>query len=149
VRSSIDHPLMALEMEEIHETGRRMGVRILQPFWDADLVEFLYRIPPDLLNRGGRTKGLVRDMLARRFPEAGFERHRKITATGFFRSVLTREAGTAWEVMEGTPTLARMGLVEPRALENAIRAHASGHDPARVHRVWDVLNVESWTRPRF
>jgi hypothetical protein len=40
VRTSIEHPLMTLEMEEIFETSRRMGLRLLQPLWDADLVDF-------------------------------------------------------------------------------------------------------------
>ena len=76
---SLDHPLTAMEMEEIFENGTRMGLRILMPYWDADLLEMLYRVPPHLLNKGGRSKGLVRQSVARRFPQLGFERQKKVT----------------------------------------------------------------------
>ena len=74
----LDHPLTAMEMEEVFDRGTRMGLRILMPYWDADLLEMLYRIPPHLLNKGGRSKGLVRQSVARRFPQLGFERQKKI-----------------------------------------------------------------------
>ena len=32
----LDHPLTAMEMEEVFESGTRMGLRILMPYWDAD-----------------------------------------------------------------------------------------------------------------
>ena len=39
---ALDHPLTAMEMEEVFELGTRMGLRILMPYWDADLLEMLY-----------------------------------------------------------------------------------------------------------
>jgi hypothetical protein len=51
---------MLMEKEKGFGYGRKIGVRILHPHWDRDLVSFLYRVPPDLLNRGGRSKSLVR-----------------------------------------------------------------------------------------
>ena len=80
IRIGLDHPVAAMELEEFFENTRLTGVRTACPFMDADLVDFLYRVPPDLLDRGGRSKGLVRDELARRFPDLGFERHKKVTA---------------------------------------------------------------------
>ncbi len=77
LRQLLDHPLSMLEMDELFELGQRVGVRILHPFWDPDLVRFLYRVPPELLNRGLRTKALVREMLARRFSELGFADQKK------------------------------------------------------------------------
>src|SRR5207302_7862470 len=67
LRRTLDHPLVALELEEIFESGRRVGLRVLQPFWDAELVQLLSRIPPRRLNLGGRSKGLVRTALNQRF----------------------------------------------------------------------------------
>ena len=79
---ALDHPLTSLEVEETYETGRRSGVPVVPPFWDADLISFLVRTPPELLNRGGRSKGVVRDMVARQVPGFGFERQRKVSASG-------------------------------------------------------------------
>jgi hypothetical protein len=148
VRTSIEHPLMTLEMEEIFETSRRMGLRLLQPLWDADLVDFLYRVPPDLLNRGGLSKGMVRDMLARRFPEAGFERHKKIAATGFYHSLLKREGQSTWRSTGGASVLAEQGIVDISALETASQSWFSGEQTSQMHHIWDLLNTEAWLRPR-
>ena len=43
----LDHPLVAMELEETFEQSRRLDMRILPPYWDAELVRFLYRTPPD------------------------------------------------------------------------------------------------------
>ena len=59
---------MSTELEETFERSRLLGIPILHPFLDADLTAFLYVTPPELLIRGGRTKGLIRSYLARRFP---------------------------------------------------------------------------------
>jgi hypothetical protein len=95
MRSGLGHPLVAMELEELFEQSRRLGVRVLQPFWDAALVEFLYRTPPAMLNQTGRSKGLVRDTVARRFPRLGFETQLKVTATRFGRSVIAQGRGAS------------------------------------------------------
>ena len=43
IRSGLEHPLVSMELEELYTQGRRLGLRILQPFWDAQLVDFLDR----------------------------------------------------------------------------------------------------------
>ena len=101
VRSGFEHPLVSMELEELYAQGRRLGMHMLQPFWDAQLVEFLYRTPPKLLNEGGRSKALVRHAVARRFPGLGFENQRKIAATGFVRSLIEAEGRRAWSELGG------------------------------------------------
>ena len=34
-------------------------------------------------------------------------------------------------------------------VEATLRAHLSGDQVYRIHRVWDVLNLEAWLRPRL
>jgi Asparagine synthase len=89
--------LSSRRLEELFEQGRRLGLRVLQPFWDAALVEFLYRMPPKFLNRGSRSKGLVRETVARLFPRLGFETQRKVTASRFGRSLIVEEGRRALE----------------------------------------------------
>ena len=62
--------IISMDLEEQYELGQRAGVRLRHPYWDVDLVEFLMRTPPDLLNGKGKSKGLVREALADRFPDA-------------------------------------------------------------------------------
>ena len=111
-------------------------------------MEFLYRTPPELLNRGGRTKGLVRDTVARRFPRLGFDTQRKVTALGFARSLIVEEGRHVWGELGGATALADAGVVDAPALGE--RLHRILRDPQsrRFHVVWDVLTLECWLRAR-
>jgi hypothetical protein len=140
------HPLASMDREEDHQAGRRVGVRVLQPYWDAELVEFLYRTPPELLLRGGREKGLVRQSVARRFPRLGFERHKKVSAVNFFRSILLTEGPPAWRKMAGVSALADLGVVAGPAMESVLATSLSSKDIRVVHRIWEVLSLEAWVR---
>lgn len=148
-RRFIDHPLLTIEMEEIFETSRRTGVPLFMPFWDRDLIDLLYRIPPDLLNQGGRSKGLVREMLSRRFPDLGFERQKKILSLNFFNSRMLREGRGAWEAVGGAPALAESGIVDARLFESTILRRSGDRKMQDAQWVWDVLNMEMWLRGRF
>ena len=86
------------------------------PYWDVDVLEMLYRIPPHLLNKGGRSKGLVRQTVARRFPQLGFERQKKVIATNLFNSMMLQDGKKAWRVLGGTQALAKLGIVDEERL---------------------------------
>jgi hypothetical protein len=145
----LDHPLTAMEKEENFENGTRMGLRILMPYWDVDVIEMLYRIPPHLLNKGGRSKGLVRQSVARRFPQLGFERQKKVTATNFFNSMMLQDGKKAWQVLGGTPALAELGIVHEERLGSAMENILAGNHPPQAYRIWDILNLEAWLQPRL
>ena len=147
LRVGLDHAIVGMEMEENYENMRLTGLRTLAPFQDADLVHFLYRVPPELLDRGGRAKGLVRAELARRFPDLGFERHKKISALSFARNVAIEQGERAWKELGGVPALAEQGVVDPKAFERELRTIVGGNEQ-EAYRIWDVLNLESWTRNR-
>ena len=150
LREGLDHRLVSMEMEENFENARRTGTRTLSPFLDADLVHFLYRVPPDLLlDRGGRTKGLVRENLARRLPDLGFERQKKITAVPFAREVAIEQGARAWKELGGVAALAELDIVEPKRFERQLEKIVSGRAEDAYFRIWDVLNLESWTRSRI
>lgn len=156
-RGALDSPIVAYELEEFHESGRELGVRLVHPFWDADLTAFLARVPPRMLMRGGYSKGLVRQSLTQRFPRLGFDRHRKVSASGFYRSVLITEGVDAWQGMGGAQALAELGIVDPVALD-AHMNHLfqqdgarllSETDPGKAYQIWYVLSLEAWLRPRI
>jgi len=147
-RLSLDHPIVSMEMEELFENGRHIGVRMAQPYWDPDLVDLLYRIPPDVLSRGGRAKGLVRDTLARRFPDLGLERQKKVIATDYFTSVMLGEGREVWAEMGGPQALAELGVVDGARTEAAAQEMFSSGNPRAANRIWNILNLEAWVRPR-
>jgi asparagine synthase (glutamine-hydrolysing) len=150
VRSAIEHPLVSMELEDTFEADRRSGLRQLAPYWDADLVDFLYRTPPELLFRGGRSKGLVRHMLSDRFPELGFDRQKKRPATTVLGLEFKRDGRLAWERMGGARALAELGIVEPKGLSAVVEGYFSGTRPqTSPWLIYQVLNLEAWIRPRM
>jgi asparagine synthase (glutamine-hydrolysing) len=148
-RSALEHPLVDFEMEETFESGIRTGARIRQPFWDADLLALLYRIHPDELNRGGRSKGLVREALDRRFPECGFRSQRKVVATHFFQDLVLREAASARKHVGPLTALAELGIVDPTRLEADFDRIVRTRDRWQTQRIWDILLMETWLRSRM
>jgi asparagine synthase (glutamine-hydrolysing) len=155
-RGALDNPMVAYELEEFHESGRHQGMPLLHPFWDADLTAFLARVPPRLLMRDGYSKGLVRQSLARKFPKLGFDRSRKVTASGFYRSVMIHEGIEAWMRMGGAQALTELGVVDGLALDRHMKdlfrrgdAGLSGADPGKTWQIWYVLTTEAWLRPRL
>jgi asparagine synthase (glutamine-hydrolysing) len=145
IRAGLDHPILAMELEERHDFGRRAGVRFLHPYWDADLVDMLIRTPPSLLDRGGRSKGLVRPALAQRFPELGFDRQRKAAATPFYQEMLAAEGAALVDHLGGFSTLGDLGVIDAPAAR-AFADETIARNPAQLHRVWDLLNLETWVR---
>ncbi len=122
---------------------------MLAPFYDADLVDFLCRTPPELLNGGGYSKGLVRQTVARRFPGLGFERQKKVTVLNFLREVFLKEGIHLWRTMGGALALAELGIVDAPALDSEMSALFSGDRPQNVYHLGNVLLTEAWLRPRL
>ena len=146
-KKALDHPMVSWEQEELFEVYRRVGVRVLHPFWDADLVDLLFRVPPFVLNQGNRSKGLVRDSLARRFPNLGFERQKKVLAVNFYTSLIQQDAPAVWREFGSAKALKDLGIIDERGLDQFLEPRLNHPRDARdAHEVSTVLNLESWTR---
>ncbi len=149
VRASLDHPLVSMEMEETFEIGRRIGVRFQHPYWDAEIVELLYRTPPELLVRNGRAKGLVRETVSKRFASLGLERQKKVAATSFYQALIRDEVPQLWKDSGGVRALAALGIVDA-AKANAMTGHAiSRGDVRSLAQTWNLIKLEAWVRPRL
>jgi hypothetical protein len=144
-RNSLDHPIVSWEAEEQYEWGKRIGVRYLHPFFDADVVETLYRTPPRVLNDGGRTKGLVRRTLAQRFPALGLGAQRKVPATSFFQSVIRREAPALIDAAGDFPSLSELGIVNSQGVRRYV-CDGLKQGGLKAQRIFHILNLESWVR---
>ena len=144
IRQMMEHPLVAMELEEMFEMGRRLGLRYANPYWDGDVVDILYRTPPHVLLAGGRSKGVVRATMARRFPGLGLDRQRKRGATTFFASVVASQVPDLWRSNQDLPALAGLGIVDPRGVRQmAVRAFET-RDLHDLVRVWYLMNTEAW-----
>lgn len=149
VRSGLEHPLVSMEFEELYWQGCRLGMHMLQPFWDPQLVAFLYRTPPELLNAGGRSKALVRRAVARRFPGLGFEHQRKIAATGVVRSLIDDEGRRVWSEFDEVGSLAGGGLVDGPSLRTRVDEILGKRETRKYYLVWDLLALESFLKARL
>ena len=143
----IDHILIAMDMENLYDEGRKFGAPILSPFLDAEVIEFLARTPPELLNAGGRAKGLVRGTLARRFPDQGFDRQKKLNLGSFFDNTLFPGAMEAWGEMGGARTLEALGVVDGRRIDQPIRELQTGeHSLVEKWQFMYLVYLERWVR---
>jgi asparagine synthase (glutamine-hydrolysing) len=140
----VGDPLMSIFFEEQHELGRQCGVRFAHPYWDADLVEHLYRTPPEVLLRGDRTKGLVRNAVERRFPGLGLASQRKVLAFSFFASK-AGEARRLAPLYTDFTALADLGIVEPAGAKGFVDG-AFERSPRTMVQAWRLVTLEAWAR---
>jgi asparagine synthase (glutamine-hydrolysing) len=144
-QTAVRHTAVTQDMEETHEFGRRNGLRVMHPYWDVDLVDMLYRVPPRLLMADGRAKSLVRSRLAKRLPGLGLERRGKVNAGYVFHNIMEREAPALWTRMNGLEALGRIGVVDSAGIESARQARQWRLTRGRL---WTLMTFESWTRRR-
>ena len=148
IRRSLDHPILAVDLEEAFEKGRRLGVEIRMPYFDADLVDLLCRIHPRVLTKGDRSKSLVRESMASRLAGLGLERQKKITTGNFWPQKL-EEATVCWNEYDGVPALGELGIVRAPAVRAWIDGMLAERRRAAVPFVWELLDHEAWVRARL
>jgi hypothetical protein len=106
-------------------------------------------VRPEQLARGGRSKGLVRDEVARRCPGLGFESQRKIPATGLFLERMQRGAGSIWRRLGGPRALGEMGVVDTDEVRCvAERIEGGTADVRALQRWFSLFSLEVWARAR-
>lgn len=145
LRAFLSDPVMPQFFEEQFEAGRRVGVRYQHPYWDPDLVDHMYRTPPEVLTRGNRTKGLVRRAVARRFPDLGFESQRKVLAFSFFTERARIELKTIVPRYVSFPALSQLGIVEPSGAAQFVEA-AFDQGKRSSSLAWRLILLEDWAR---
>jgi asparagine synthetase B (glutamine-hydrolysing) len=142
LRGQLDAPAPNLRAEEAFVLGRQAGMLIRDPFWNADLIEFMIRVHPSSRQRNGVAKALIRDKLERRFPDLGFEHQQKKVIGSLIQSTTRAEIERALETFGENWALDELGVIDSR---NMLRA-AGDLTGMKVWRIWDVLNLEAWVR---
>ncbi len=141
--------ITSMEMEQSFEAAERTQVPVLHPYYDPELIHLLLRISPEVLQKGGMEKGLVRESVARRFPNLKFERKKKVSAMSYWQSLITGEGRVIWNQMGGARVLTELGIVEKKALEPAMEEAFSSKSAWKNFKIWDLLCMEAWLRSRL
>jgi asparagine synthetase B (glutamine-hydrolysing) len=147
MKRSLAHPVVLGELESRFEMGERTGVRVVEPYWDADLVELLYHTPPEFLHRGNVQKGLVRQLIRDAIPDMKLPKNNKIHGAKYFQERVRKEARRAWDRFGGAKRLDEMGIVDNSKLSRLLEKQFA--DPAAsLWLVPHVLSIEAWVRAR-
>jgi asparagine synthetase B (glutamine-hydrolysing) len=144
---TLNNPLTSMDMEDMYESTRQYGIQKLSPFHDADLVEFVCRIPPLSLIKNNMTKGFLRRYLDVEFPELGFTFQKKTGASSLLWEIISSESKQSWEIIDGAKQLVEMGIVNPDAIQEVVQKVSNGKGDAKdFHDFWMICNTEMWLR---
>jgi asparagine synthase (glutamine-hydrolysing) len=145
---SLDAPYMTIPMDWYRDRSRQLGVELLDPFQDPDLVEFLCAIPPKHLFAGGRVKALARETVRRRIPEFDAKILRGVYVEELFESMLVEDGARAFELIDGMRTLSDLGIIDRDPLEKALQRGIFTAE-VRYSEAWQALAVEAWLGGRM
>jgi hypothetical protein len=139
---------IAVSMETGFPIRERFGVWRLNPFFDPDLVAFLYAAPPDVLRLGGRAKGLAHATFERYVDEARAKQLRPVSANEVLDSLVSREGPSALRGLGGTPMLSELGIVNAEQIRRAIDGTGKNRE-VQYYEIWQILACEAWLQARF
>jgi asparagine synthase (glutamine-hydrolysing) len=140
--NSFENPVISLDQECMYEFYRRVGIKILAPFLDSDLVDLLYHTHPEVLNQNSYSKGLVRDMLANNFPGLGFESQKKTTTTDFYRSSLLKLMPTMLKEIDKLKVLYDLEILDKKKL--GLYIERGEKNLQYIFRLREIINLETW-----
>jgi asparagine synthase (glutamine-hydrolysing) len=114
------------------------------PFFDRDLLEFLYNVPRAQIVRPGRRRSLMRRALLGIVPEALLERKRKaVVARAGLKSLSAQaEEVTAWAK---NMVCSELGAIDIDCFRRVLAAACRG-DASHLWRLSRTLALESWLR---
>lgn len=113
------------------------------PMLDRDLVEFMFKIPRDQIQRPGRRRHLQRRALAGVVPQKVLERRRK--AFKQYGSLLAIQKGRdRIAALFTSPALKRYGFINSRKIHEAVDLIASGATPQWRRALLRAIDLELW-----
>ena len=144
--ASVTNPHLYYEFEVAFHVDAVCGVRLLSPYHDADVVQYLNRIPPALLVRGNKYKGLLRPIVEKHLPGRGFGNQRKdypqraadIDLTNLRDGVTTNWPSFTFKTLEG------LNLVTPE-VSRVEAERAREYDLPALVRMFALMSAEAWT----
>ncbi len=149
VRHFMRNPFGFYEGERNFHGNSLAGIRLLAPFHDRQMAEFFFRMSPEMQLHGGRSKGLLRPIVARRLPGLGLESQRKdypAEERDLSSRSLRRSLPAAWPSVDFS-RLFELGLAEPGTFPRRLESGDSW-PILRLARMAPVAAAALWLRAR-
>jgi asparagine synthase (glutamine-hydrolysing) len=131
-------------LAKVDRASMAVGLEARVPLLDHRIVEFTWRLPPDLLIRNRETKWLLRKVLDRYLPRALIERPK--TGFGVPIGAWLRDPLRGWaEELLSESSLAAAEVVDPRPIRHKWDEHLAG-GRSWSYELWTALMWVSWHR---
>ena len=113
------------------------------PFMDFRLVEFVFSLPTEFKIRDGNNKVLLKEAVRGTVPDAILDNPYKLGFVVPIRQWFRDQSDEIVYPVLMSDKCRRRGLLEPRALERALRLHSSGRIDLSSH-IFRWLTLELW-----
>lgn len=115
------------------------------PYLDRDLVNFLLRVPREVLVEPGRRRSLMRKAMKGIVPDKVLERRRKANRSTSVLSALRAGATHVEALLHGSGA-EQLGLVDPAVLREAVPRAIQAGDMSLIQSVTRFVLFELWFR---
>jgi len=122
----------------------RFGKELRPPFLNHLLVEYCFRLPPDMLIRGGQAKWILRQAMKDRLPK-GFTGHPKRHVTHPQREWLRSDLKQQVRDLIRSRSFRERPFFDPARVEHAYDRWVAGEGDNSFF-IWQWVNMEIWMR---
>jgi asparagine synthase (glutamine-hydrolysing) len=129
-------------LTKVDRASMAVGLEARVPLLDHRVVEFAWRLRPDLLIRNGSTKWILRQILYKHVPREIIERPKMgfgVPLAAWLRGPLRDWA----ENLLDEKRLASGAVLDPHAVRALWHGHLTGHRNV-AYCLWNVLMLEAW-----
>ena len=143
----------SIEMDEAaDERGQHevaIGIPRVDPYLDAELIEFMVSVPARMLFHGNRMRGLYRQAMAGLLPDSLRLRPDKASFEPAIEELFDSAArDPAFQGLIKMEALADLGMVDPRRYREAVTRTMSGESRRGWLEIWPALAVEAFVQQR-
>jgi asparagine synthase (glutamine-hydrolysing) len=129
-------------LAKVDRASMAVALEVRVPILDHRVVEFAWSLPRQMKVRDGQGKWILRQLLRRYVPDSLIKRQKQgfsAPVAEWLRGPLKDWAGD----MLSSDALNTYGLVNPKPVNEAWRAHLSGHASC-APQLWSVLMLQTW-----
>jgi asparagine synthase (glutamine-hydrolysing) len=141
----------SVEMDEAaDERGQHevaVGIPRLDPYLDAELIEFMLSVPAHMLLHDHRMRGLYREAMRGVLPGSLRLRADKASFEPAIRELFkSAEQDPSFRTLLRMEALGDLGMVEPRRYREALTRTIAGDGPRGWLETWPAIAVEAFVR---